>query len=34
MEGDDDPEILDEIEKKRDEIVETFVEAGLNMKHD
>lgn len=31
---DDDPETLEEIERRNDEIVEQFMELALNKKHD
>jgi hypothetical protein len=31
---DDDPETLEEIERRNDEIVEQFMELSLNKKHD
>ena len=31
---DDDPETLEEIERRNDEIVEQFMEMALNKKHD
>ena len=31
---DDDPEIIDEIERRRDEIIQQFMEMSLSRKHD
>ena len=34
QDDDEDPQILEEIEKRQDEIIEEFMELSLNIKHD
>ncbi len=34
QDDDEDPQVLEEIEKRQDEIIEEFMELSLNIKHD